>query len=353
MAGTKGTMGEHATVPVLPTRRFRRKRTIAVLAVAALALAGASCSRHGSHGSGGGHGGSGGGWNTRPTDRDHGSGGDDDEADDHGDGDDHASGPGRAGGGVPTPPKPGNPGQPANPGGVAGDWWKPTPGTPWQIQLTTPVDLSIDAPVYDIDGEQNSKAVVDALHAKGRKVICYIDAGGAESYRADVASLPSSVLGKAVEGWPQERWLDVRQIETLRPVMEARMDMCRAKGFDAVDPDLLDAYATNSGFPITYADQLRYNRWLAQLAHERGMAVGLKGNVDQVKDLVNDFDFSVNEECAAYDECDTVAAFVQAGKAVFHIEYDLATTRFCGETESLGFSSLRKRLDLDAWTQAC
>jgi hypothetical protein len=351
MAGRTEKMDRHAGSSVIGAGRSRGKRTAAVLAVAALALAGAGCSRHGSHGSesgsGGGRGGSGGGWHTRPTDRDHGSGGDDE---DDGQDDDGGHGSGATpGGGGPAAPPPG----PGPSGGATGSWWVPAPGTAWQIQLTTPVDQSVDAPVYDIDGEQNSKAVVDALHAKGRKVICYIDAGGAESYRADVAGLPSSVLGKPVEGWPQERWLDIRQIDALRPVMAARMDMCKAKGFDAVDPDLLDAYSTNTGFAITYADQLRYDRWLAQLAHERGMGVGLKGNVDQVKDLVNDFDFTVNEECAVYDECDTVAAFVQAGKAVFHIEYDLSTSRFCGETEALGFSSVRKRLDLDAWSQPC
>lgn len=33
------------------------------------------------------------------------------------------------------------------------------------------------------------------------------------------------------------------------------------------------------------------------------------------------FDFTVNEECAAFDECDTLAPFVDQGKAVLHAEY--------------------------------
>jgi hypothetical protein len=234
-----------------------------------------------------------------------------------------------------------------------GTVWVPPPGTAWQIQLSTPVDQSVDVPVYDIDGDDNPASVVAELHARGRRVICYIDAGGAETYRADYHTIPASVIGRVVDGWPQERWLDVRQLEALAPVMAARMDMCRSKGFDAVDPDMLEAYAADSGFPITYQHQLTYNRLLAQLAHARGMSIGLKGDVGQVADLVGDFDFTVNEQCAQYDECDTVAAFARAGKAVLHIEYDLSTSQFCPVTKPLGFSSLRKRLDLGAWRQPC
>lgn len=236
---------------------------------------------------------------------------------------------------------------------VTSGWWRPAVGTDFQIQLTTPVDESVSAPIYIIDGESNSAAVVASLHAKGRKVICYIDVGAAESYRSDVGLIPRSVQGNAVDGWPQERWLDVRKIDQLRPVMTARMDMCKAKGFDAVDPDLIEAYAADSGFPITYQDQITYNRWIAQLAHERGMAVGHKGNVEQVPDLVEVFDFSVNEQCAEYDECDTVAAYTRAGKPVFHIEYDLSKRQYCPTSAALQFSSLRKNLDLDAWSDPC
>ena len=236
---------------------------------------------------------------------------------------------------------------------AAGGWWKPAVGADWQIQLTTPVDQSFNVPIYDIDGESNSAAVVSALHAKGRKVICYIDVGGAESYRSDFSLIPKSTLGNVVDGWPDERWIDVRQIDKLLPVMAARMDMCKSKGFDAVDPDMVEAYAADSGFPITYQDQLTFNRWIANLAHDRGMAVGLKGDVDQVKDLVSSFDFVVNEQCAQYDECATVAAFAQAGKPVFHIEYDLSKSQYCSESDALHFSSLRKNLSLDAWSDPC
>ena len=69
--------------------------------------------------------------------------------------------------------------------------------------------------------------------------------------------------------------------------------------------------------------------------------------------LVGSFDFAVNEQCAEYCECDALAPFVRAGKAVFHAEYDLTTAAFCPTSRRLRLSSVRKRLDLDAWRQTC
>jgi len=33
------------------------------------------------------------------------------------------------------------------------------------------------------------------------------------------------------------------------------------------------------------------------------------------------FDWALNEECLSYDECDLLKPFLEAGKAVFHVEY--------------------------------
>ncbi|MBV6703280.1 endo alpha-1,4 polygalactosaminidase, partial [Kitasatospora aureofaciens] len=193
---------------------------------------------------------------------------------------------------------------------------------------------------------------VAALHAKGRKVICYINAGSWENFRPDSAAFAKALQGSDT-GWKGEKWFDVRKIDQLKPLMAARFDMCRSKGFDAIEPDTIEAYNQNSGFPLTGDDQIKYNRMLAELAHERGLAIGLKNDLDQIPALINDFDFAVNEECSQYDECDRVAPFVKAGKAVFHVEYKLDADQFCGKTKSLGFSSMQKKLDLNAWRKPC
>ncbi|MFE4974695.1 endo alpha-1,4 polygalactosaminidase [Kitasatospora sp. NPDC056651] len=261
--------------------------------------------------------------------------------------------PGTPAGSTPPANPPGTgtpPGNPAPP--PAGARWQPTPGLTWQWQLGGGVDQSVDVPVYDIDGFENDASVVAALHAKGRKVICYINAGSWENFRPDSAAFAKSLQGSDT-GWKGEKWFDIRKLDQLRPLMATRFDMCRSKGFDAIEPDTIEAYNQNSGFPLTPDDQIKYNRMLAQLAHERGLAIGLKNDLDQIPALLPDFDFAVNEECAQFDECDRVAPFVKAGKAVFHVEYKLDTNQFCGKTKSLGFSSMQKKLDLNAWRKPC
>ncbi|WP_435057561.1 endo alpha-1,4 polygalactosaminidase [Streptomyces sp. bgisy060] len=232
------------------------------------------------------------------------------------------------------------------------DRWHPAPGLAWQWQLSGKLDPTVDVPVYDIDGFDHPASTVRDLHDRGRKVICYLSTGAWEDFRPDADAFPKSLLGKG-NGWEGERWLDVRRTDLLEPLMAKRLDMCRDKGFDAVEPDNMDGYKNDTGFPLTAADQLRYNRLVARLAHERGLAVGLKNDLDQIPKLLPDFDFAVNEQCAEYDECGRLTPFVAAGKAVFHVEYELTTDRFCPRAVELGLSSMRKRYELGVWRQPC
>ena len=83
----------------------------------------------------------------------------------------------------------------------------------------------------DIDLFENSAAVVAALHARQRKVICYVSVGSWEEWRPDASGFPAEVIGKDYGGWPGEKWLDIRRIDLLAPLMRARLDECKAKGF--------------------------------------------------------------------------------------------------------------------------
>jgi hypothetical protein len=223
----------------------------------------------------------------------------------------------------------------------------------WQWQLTGALDLTVDADVFDLDAFTAEAAQVAELRRRGRHAICYVNVGAYESFRPDRDRFPDRLLGTELDGWPGERWLDIRRWDELRPIFAARFAMCRAKGFDAVEPDNVDGYANDSGFPLTAHDQLTFNRRVADLAHDAGLAVGLKNDVEQAADLVAVMDFAVNEECARYRECERLSVFIEAGKPVFHVEYDLPVTAFCPVTRPLGFSSLRKHADLDGWRQTC
>jgi len=240
-----------------------------------------------------------------------------------------------------------------DPGG-GGPVWKPAPGTTWQWQLTGTIDTTVNVAVYDIDLFEAPDATIASLRAAGRKVICYFSAGSYEDWRPDAGQFPAAAIGNELVGWPGESWLDTRDA-TVRAIMRQRLDLAVTKGCDAVEPDNVDGFLNDSGWPLTTSTQLDYNRFLAIQAHARGLSVGLKNDLEQVPDLVGDFDWALDEECLQYDECTLLSPFISAGKAVFHVEYggaSLAAT-VCPATEPLGFSTLIKNLALDAWRVAC
>ncbi len=125
---------------------------------------------------------------------------------------------------------------------TAGAVWRPARATTWQWQLTGQLDPSVDAQMWDIDLFGNSASVVATLHAQGRKVICHVSAGSWEDWRPDAGDFPQSVLGNS-KGWPGERWLDIRQLDVLGPIIGARLELCRTKGFDGVEFDNIDGYS--------------------------------------------------------------------------------------------------------------
>ena len=236
------------------------------------------------------------------------------------------------------------------------NWWHPTIGLSWQWQIgNNDIDTSVEADVYDVDLYVD-QSIIDELHAKGRKVICYISVGSWENWRPDKDKFPPEVLGKDYEGWPGERWLDVRQIDKLAPIMLGRLDLCKSKGFDAVEPDNMEVHGNDTGFPLTYQDQLKYALWLADEAHKRGLAIGDKNAPDQVKDLVEHFDFAITEDAFYYIWPEDMLPFITSGKPVFAAEYtDLGGDfeSFCRKSKELKFSTILKNRGLDAWIRNC
>lgn len=232
--------------------------------------------------------------------------------------------------------------------------WQPKPGTSWQWQLEgSEIDQSFEVEMYDVDLFNVDSKTIASLRNNGRKVICYFSAGSWEPKRSDSAKFSDSVKGEVMEGWPDEKWLDIRQLELLKPLMEARLDLCKDKGFDGAEFDNVDGYANSSGFPLTAGDQLKYNKFLAEAAHQRGLSAGLKNDLDQVNELVNSFDWALNEECFQYNECEALQPFIEANKAVFNVEYQLERKDFCPQAKAMKFSSLKKHLMVDAWQESC
>ena len=198
--------------------------------------------------------------------------------------------------------------------------WAPAVSDTWQWQLSGPLNTEYDVAVYDVDLFDTPPDVIDALHNEQRRVVCYFSAGSSEDWRPDFGSVVESDMGVPLDEWPSERWLDTRS-PNVREIMRGRLDLARDKGCDGVEPDNVDAYQNDSGFDLDAASQLDFNRFLAAQAHARELAVGLKNDIDQIPELVADFDFAVNEQCFEYGECDAYADFTASGKPVFNAEY--------------------------------
>ena len=251
-------------------------------------------------------------------------------------------------------------------GGVSGDGkkpegegeiFRPAPGTSWQWQLSgLPIDTSFDVAMYDVDLFTTTEAEMRALHAAGRAVICYFSAGSYEDFRPDKRDFPEDVKGKPLEPpFQDERWLDIRS-PRVRAIMKARLDRAAKKGCDGVEPDNVDGFLNDNGLGLTAQDQLEYDRFIAAEAHARRLSVGLKNDLDQLQQLEPDFDWALNEECFAYDECELYAdTFIARGKAVFHAEYvdEGQLDALCAATRSIRLSTLIKHIELDAWQLSC
>lgn len=235
-------------------------------------------------------------------------------------------------------------------------WWQPRGQLRWHIQFTGDLTVPRDAQVVFLDLFDTDPATVTRLKQQRKRVVCYLNAGAWEDWRPDAAAYPPEVLGNEYEGWPGERWVDIRRLDLLAPILRARLDLCRAKGFDGVDPDNLNGYQNETGFPLTADDQLRFNRWLAAEAHARGLAIGLKNDAEQASELVAHFDWILVESCVAEGWCHLTAPFRRAGKPVFAIEYvenGVTKSQMCRVARQYGLSAQLKRRELGPWTQPC
>lgn len=236
----------------------------------------------------------------------------------------------------------------------------------WQWQISGTVNTSVDAQVYDIDGFDATTSLINTLHGQGRRVVCYLDMGSAENYRPDYNQFPAAALSTTNEEWPDEKWIHPASLDmanaqgrTVRQILQARLEMVDAKGCDAVEPDMIEAWSSGADFPSmpdpTAGQQLTFNRWIADATHALGMDVGLKGDRDgtQVRDLEPWFDFTIQEQVYQYGEAAVLEPFRAAGKAVFIAEYQTLKPAWCTDARNRGYSLIGKNLNLGAARTLC
>ncbi|EBA07174.1 endo alpha-1,4 polygalactosaminidase [Sagittula stellata] len=244
-----------------------------------------------------------------------------------------------------------------NAGTVLAVAWAASLATPaaaqptWDWQLTEPFDLSRAVEVMDLDPQNHPQADIDALKARGVKLICYVSVGTWEAWRP--LDVPGDVLGKTLPDWPDERYLDIRRHDVLLPVMTDRFRRCADAGFDAVEPDNMDAHLNDSGFALTPDDTRDYVALLAESAHALGLEIGQKNAPDLAAALAPTLDFAILESCHEHGWCDAFAPYVAAGKPVFAAEYRAPDAGACAAAEAAGLSLIFKDRDLTATYGTC
>ena len=229
----------------------------------------------------------------------------------------------------------------------------------WQIQLSDPpLDTTVDARVYIADIE-TPQSTIRSLHNAGRIVICYFSGGTMETFRGDAPRFPSESLGMPLTSYPDERWIDVRNA-TVRAIMQDRISKAARVECDGVYPSGLAAFAnpTSTGLNFSRADQLAYNRFLAESAHALGLSIGLvDGDEALSQELLAAFDWRVVSGCITNtNSCASAAPFVGARKAAFLIEYgdESRVAEVCPKARGLGLSAIIKRNgNLDAFRVGC
>ena len=191
--------------------------------------------------------------------------------------------------------------------------------------------------------------------------ICYINGFQTQSEDRDfwLDQHPSLVLrysnGRPVfdPGWPDEMILDISTAakrSTILGVLGKTVDLCKHKGFQAVEFDNLDSYS-RSHHLLTLADDIAMAKLFVERAHADGLAAGQKNTTElgsRGRDDIH-FDFAVAEECYRYSEC---SAYTKVyGARVLDIEYtdDLRGT-FASDCAAKSIPAMTILRDVDLTT---
>ncbi len=213
--------------------------------------------------------------------------------------------------------------------------------------------------IIDIDAFTATKELVDAFHTRGIKVIAYISVGTIENYRPDSALLPNEIIGNIYPAWPDERFLNIREIDKMRPFITSRFDMIKQKGFDGIEPDNMDGYGEENGFDLTLEDTKVFCEWIIEEAHNRGLSIGQKNTEELVPFLFKKFDWALTEDVFNSNTQNDYSSYIAIGKPVFSAEYsDVMSisdfdTFVCAKAKQLKYFAFLKHRDLNQWTYEC
>lgn len=242
------------------------------------------------------------------------------------------------------------------------DYYKPTIGDTFEWRLDS-IGLNevnqYSCDIIDIDAFSASKELIDAFHARGIKVIAYISVGTIENYRPDAALLPTDIIGEIYPSWPDERFLNIREIDKMRAFISSRFDMIKQKGFDGIEPDNMDGYGEENGFQLTLDDTKLFCDWIIEEAHSRGLSIGQKNTEELVPVMYKKFDWVLTEDVFDANTQNDYSQYISLGKPVFSAEYTDAmgisdfNSLVCPLANQMKYYAFLKHRDLNQWTYVC
>jgi hypothetical protein len=194
-----------------------------------------------------------------------------------------------------------------------------------------------------IDGSGNTAEAQVVSTAMQAKKSSYVFNGVTIPFSADQKAF-FNLAGNKLPGWEEYVYRIAgfsassasAEHKLLRAIMVAHMDRAKALACDVLEPDNVDSYANVTG--ISASDQYKYNVWLADTAHAKGLKIYLKNDLDQIANggvgvpagssagLVYKFDGMINEECLQFNECETLKPFKDLNKPIFVRQYSITAS---------------------------
>lgn len=180
-----------------------------------------------------------------------------------------------------------------------------------------------DASVQVVDRDRSADPV------PGRYTICYVNAFQSQPdeqafWFDQHPDLLLRIDGQPVmdPGWPDEYIFDLTTAakrSAVAAIVGGWIEQCARDGFQAVEPDNLDAWTRSKG-GYGQEQALAFAAMLTTTAHAAGLAIGQK-NTGELGTAGRDagFDFAVAEECQLYEECGDYTDVY--GGLVYEIEY--------------------------------
>ncbi|MBA3499164.1 MAG: endo alpha-1,4 polygalactosaminidase [Myxococcota bacterium] len=285
-------------------------------------------------------------------------------------------------------------------------WFSPAPGEVknWDLQINAPYSFAetramMMVELWDVvpsprtisyeDGSMitvppgSQPGAIAQLDAAGTIVICHVGTGAVDlatdpdamkfpGYEASPPDRPTAMVPNSAIGWStpagaNERFVDFRNA-TAAKVLKKRIQLAKDIGCDGIlayrnDAASFAATTTMPGFTVSPQEQLDWIVAVAAEGHRLMISVGGRGGHGEVNvgEIDDDYDWLVADRCGELGDCGLARPFIEARRAVFGIDYDLAedgTTPntlalICQRWRDAQIDGIQKRAALDSFRATC